>query len=283
MSFFKRRKTEKLDEAKKHEPIVALRNIVKAFPVGNDEVTVLRDISLDIYPGEFVSIVGPSGNGKSTLLNMVTGIDRPTAGEVLVTGRPVHEMNENALAKWRWRGEHVGIIFQFFQMLPSLSLLQNVSLPMEFARLYGRSERRERAMHLLDMVGLADQANKLPGMVSGGQQQRAAIARALATDPALLVADEPTGNLDAETAEQVFDLFLKLVQEQGKTMLMVTHDQKLADLVPRKVAIVNGRIASDSKPRPIANLNNHTVPNQILTPNWNGRFSSNDLMPAAGD
>jgi putative ABC transport system ATP-binding protein len=224
-------------------PIVSLRNIVKSFPVANDSVTVLHDVSLDIQQGEFVSIVGPSGNGKSTLLNMVTGIDRPSDGQVIVTGRAVHEMSENELAKWR--GQEVGIIFQFFQMLPSLSLAQNVALPMEFAGKFGRAERRERAMELLEMVGLADQAMKLPGMVSGGQQQRAAIARALATDPPLLIADEPTGNLDAITARQVFDLFISLVEEQGKTMLMVTHDQELAGRIPRKIEIVNGRIASD--------------------------------------
>lgn len=229
------------------EPIIEMRNIVKRFPVGNDEITILHGVSFDVYPGEFVSIVGPSGNGKSTLLNMVTGIDRPSAGEVIVTGKPVHSMSENELAKWR--GQKVGIIFQFFQMLPSLSLLQNVMLPMEFAWMYNRSERRERALHLLDMVGLADQAIKLPGMVSGGQQQRAAIARALATDAPLLVADEPTGNLDAKTANQVFDLFLKLVEEQGKTMLMVTHDTELADRIPRKIEIVNGNIASDTRPQ----------------------------------
>ncbi|MFL7838879.1 MAG: ABC transporter ATP-binding protein, partial [Candidatus Promineifilaceae bacterium] len=206
-------------------------------------------ISLNIEQGEFVSIVGPSGNGKSTLLNMVTGIDRPSSGEVIVSGRPVHAMSENELAKWR--GQEVGIIFQFFQMLPSLSLLQNVVLPMEFANKYKRAQRRERAMELLKMVGLADQANKLPSMVSGGQQQRAAIARALATDPALLIADEPTGNLDAKTAGQVFDLFVHLIEEQGKTMLMVTHDQELANQIPRKVEIVNGVITHDSKPQPI--------------------------------
>jgi putative ABC transport system ATP-binding protein len=230
-----------------HKAIIELKNIVKSFPVGDDEITVLHDISLDIQQGEFISIVGPSGNGKSTLLNMVTGIDRPSAGEVIVTGQPVHTMSENALAKWR--GQEVGIIFQFFQMLPSLSLLQNIVLPMEFAKKYNRSERRERALNLLEMVGLADQANKLPSMVSGGQQQRAAIARALATDPPLLVADEPTGNLDAKTAGQVFDLFMRLIEEQGKTMLMVTHDKELADRIPRKIEIVNGRIAQDSRQR----------------------------------
>ncbi|MFL7839808.1 MAG: ABC transporter ATP-binding protein [Candidatus Promineifilaceae bacterium] len=229
--------------------LIELRDIVKSFPVGDDEITVLHGISLNIQQGEFVSIVGPSGNGKSTLLNMVTGIDRPSSGEVIVSGSPIHKMSENQLAKWR--GQEVGIIFQFFQMLPSLSLLQNVVLPMEFANKFNRSERRERAMNLLELVGLADQANKLPSMVSGGQQQRAAIARALATDPALLIADEPTGNLDAKTAGQVFDLFVHLIEEQGKTMLMVTHDKELANQIPRKIEIVNGVIASDSRPQTI--------------------------------
>jgi putative ABC transport system ATP-binding protein len=249
---------------KETQPIVSLNNIVKRFPVGNDEVTVLQDISLDIHKGEFVSIVGPSGNGKSTLLNMVTGIDRPSHGEVIVTGRPVHAMSENELAKWR--GQEVGIIFQFFQMLPSLSLAQNVALPMEFAKKFGRSERRERAMDLLEMVGLADQANKLPGMVSGGQQQRAAIARALATDPPLLVADEPTGNLDAYTAQQVFELFMRLVEEQGKTMLMVTHDKELAGRIPRKIEIVNGRIADDIRKHSELDLFNVAIEKMSAAP-----------------
>jgi putative ABC transport system ATP-binding protein len=223
--------------------VVHLENVVKSFPLGEeDEVTVLKGINLDVKDGEFVSIVGPSGNGKSTLLNMITGIDRPSSGNVIVTGQPVHNMSENDLASWR--GEHVGIIFQFFQMLPSLSLLQNIILPMDFARKYAPKERRERAMHLLEQVGLADQANKLPGMVSGGQQQRAAIARALANDPKLVVADEPTGNLDSRTAADVFRLFNDLVEE-GKTMLMVTHDKELARQVPRVVEITDGRISRD--------------------------------------
>ena len=223
-------------------PVVQVKDVVKTFPVGGGEVTVLKGISFDVKTGEFVSIVGPSGNGKSTLLNMITGIDRPTSGEVIVTGREVHQMSENQLAAWR--GQHVGIIFQFFQMLPALTLLQNVMLPMDFAKKYTPRERKERAMHLLETVDLADQANKLPGMVSGGQQQRAAIARALANDPELLVADEPTGNLDTRTAQDVFDLFVQLVK-QGKTLVMVTHDKELARRVPRVVEIIDGRITRD--------------------------------------
>ncbi len=222
--------------------IVQVKNVVKSFRVGDGEVTILKGLSFDVKNGEFVSIVGPSGNGKSTLLNMITGIDRPSGGEVIVTGREVHKMSENQLAIWR--GVNVGIIFQFFQMLPALSLLQNVILPMDFAGKYTTKERRERAMHLLETVSLADQAHKLPSMVSGGQQQRAAIARALANDPPLLVADEPTGNLDSRTANDVFDLFAQLIQ-QGKTMLMVTHDKELAKRVPRVVEITDGKITRD--------------------------------------
>lgn len=225
-----------------YEYVVQIKDVVKSFKVGDGEITILKGLSFDVKDGEFVSIVGPSGNGKSTLLNMITGIDRPSDGNVIVTGRELNKMSENQLAAWR--GEHVGIIFQFFQMLPALSLLQNVILPMDFANKYRPKERRERAMELLDTVGLADQADKLPSMVSGGQQQRAAIARALANDPPLLVADEPTGNLDTRTAQDVFDLFTQLV-ESGKSMLMVTHDKELAKRVPRVVEITNGKITRD--------------------------------------
>jgi putative ABC transport system ATP-binding protein len=222
--------------------LVRLINIIKSFPVGDSEVTVLKGLSFNVDRGEFVSIVGPSGNGKSTLLNMITGIDRPTAGEVFVNDLEIHKMTENQLAAWR--GQHVGIVFQFFQMLPALSLIQNIILPMDFARKYSQMERRERALELLETVGLADQADKLPSMVSGGEQQRAAIARALANDPDLIVADEPTGNLDTRTARDIFDLFMKLV-DQGKTMLMVTHDKELARQVPRVVEIIDGKITRD--------------------------------------
>jgi putative ABC transport system ATP-binding protein len=223
-------------------PVVDVRHVVKRFDVGDEHITVLKDISFQVYPGEFVSIVGPSGNGKSTLLNMITGIDHPSEGEVIVTDQPVHTMSENELA--RWRGRHVGIIFQFFQMLPALSLVQNVILPMDFVADLSRKERHERAMHLLDIVGLADQAHKLPSMVSGGQQQRAAVARALANDPPLIVADEPTGNLDSRTEDAVFQIFENLI-EQGKTMLMVTHSRSLARRIPRMIEIRDGRISRD--------------------------------------
>ncbi len=223
-------------------PVVQIRDVIKTFPVGGGEITVLKGLSFDVKSGEFISIVGPSGNGKSTLLNMITGIDRPTRGEVIVTGREVHKMSENQLAAWR--GQHVGIIFQFFQMLPALTLLQNVMLPMDFAKKFTPRERKERALQLLETVDLADQANKLPGNVSGGQQQRAAIARALANDPELLVADEPTGNLDTRTANDVFDMFVQLVK-QGKTLVMVTHDKELSRRVPRVVEIIDGKITRD--------------------------------------
>lgn len=219
-----------------------VRDVIKRFPVGDGEVTVLRGISLDIAPGEFVALVGPSGNGKSTLLNMITGIDHPSEGEVIVTGQSVHTMTENELAIWR--GEHLGIIFQFFQLLPALSLVKNVMLPMDLVKKIPRRERQERALALLDMVGLADQAQKLPSQVSGGQQQRAAIARALANDPPLLVADEPTGNLDSVTSEDIFQLFLSLVA-RGKTVVMVTHSLDLAVRGSRVVEIRDGRITND--------------------------------------
>ena len=222
--------------------IVEVKKVIKSFPVGDDEITILKGISFEVQGGEFLTIVGPSGNGKSTLLNMITGIDHPSAGEVIVTGRTVHNMSENQLATWR--GAHVGIIFQFFQMLPALSLLQNVILPMDFARRYSSKEREERAFSLLESVGLADQVNKLPGQVSGGQQQRAAIARALANDPPLLVADEPTGNLDTRSTEDIFQLFCELIS-QGKTILMVTHDKELARQVPRVIEIIDGNITRD--------------------------------------
>ena len=221
------------------DAIVQILDVYKTFPVGDGEITVLKGISLDIMRGEFVAIVGESGNGKSTLLNMITGIDHATSGDVIVNGRLINNLSENELALWR--GREMGIVFQFFQLLPALNLLQNVIMPMDFTKTLSRKERRARAYHLLDTVGLADQANKLPSQVSGGQQQRAAIARSLANDPPLIVADEPTGNLDSHTSGEVFAMFDRLIA-QGKTMIMVTHDEVLANSAQRILEIRNGRI-----------------------------------------
>ena len=226
--------------------IVDVRGVAKRFPVGDGEVTVLRDISFQVKQGEFVTIVGPSGSGKSTLLNLITGIDRPSEGEVEVADSRIDTMTEGQLA--RWRGRNLGLVFQFFQLLPALSLLDNVVLPMVFAGRYSRRERKERAIHLLEIVGLADQVHKLPSMVSGGEQQRSAIARAMANDPPLLVADEPTGNLDSAATLRMFELFLRLV-EDGKTMVMVTHNQELANRAPRVLRLEDGRIDGDNTSR----------------------------------
>ncbi len=225
-------------------PLVRVMDVHKSYTVGDMQIPVLQGVSFDVNPGEFVAIVGPSGNGKSTLLNMITGIDHPTAGQVIVNGQAVHTMSENQLAAWR--GRDLGVVFQFFQLLPALSLLQNIILPMDFVQRWPKAERKERAMQLLAQFGLADQAHKLPSQVSGGQQQRAAIARALANDPPLVVADEPTGNLDATTSDEVFDQFSHLV-DRGKTLLMVTHSRGLAARIPRTLEIRNGQLVRDER------------------------------------
>ena len=229
-------------EASQNGTLIDLRDVIKTYETGAGDVTVLRDITLKVERGEFISVVGPSGSGKSTLLNMITGIDRPTEGQVFVGGEAVHKLNENQLA--RWRGRNVGFIFQFFQLLPTLTILENVMLPMDFCRVYKRRERKNRAMALLELVDIADQAHKLPSALSGGQQQRAAIARALANDPLLVVADEPTGNLDTATANEVFELFESLV-DQGKTLLVVTHDRSLSGRTERVLHILDGRLHRD--------------------------------------
>jgi putative ABC transport system ATP-binding protein len=222
--------------------LIDLRDVVKTYETGAGDVTVLKDITLQVQPGEFVSVVGPSGSGKSTLLNMITGIDRPTGGEVIVGGEAVHAMSENQLA--RWRGRNVGVVFQFFQLLPTLTILENVMLPMDFCNAYKRRERRKRAMYLLEQVGIAEHADKLPSGLSGGEQQRAAIARALANDPMLVVADEPTGNLDTSTAAELFELFDALVA-QGKTLIVVTHDRSLSTRTERVLHLLDGRLHRD--------------------------------------
>ena len=222
--------------------LIDLRDVVKTYETGAGPLTVLQDVTLLVQPGEFLSIVGPSGSGKSTLLNMITGIDRPTSGEVFVGGQAVHALSENQLA--RWRGRNVGVVFQFFQLLPTLTTIENVIMPMDFCDVYRRRERRVRAMRLLEQVGIADQAHKLPSALSGGEQQRAAIARALANDPSLVVADEPTGNLDTATAAELFALFEHLV-DQGKTLLVVTHDRSLSARTHRVIHLLDGRIRRD--------------------------------------
>jgi putative ABC transport system ATP-binding protein len=222
--------------------LIELRNVVKKYEGGAGSFTALKGISLLINRGEFVAVVGKSGSGKSTLLNMVTGIDRPTFGEVIINRTPIHKLSEGKMAVWR--GNTLGIVFQFFQLLPTLTALENVMLPMDFCKKYSLSERKERAFHLLEEVDLVDQAGKLPSALSGGQQQRVAIARALANDPPMIVADEPTGNLDTATAEAIFNLFQRLV-DQGKTILTVTHDQDLAGQVSRTIYISDGLIHQD--------------------------------------
>jgi ABC-type lipoprotein export system ATPase subunit len=222
--------------------MIDLRGLTKIYQTPVGPFPALRGIDLQVAPGEFIAVVGKSGSGKSTLINMFTGIDHPTDGEIIVAGRRVRELNEGQMAEWR--GRTMGIVFQFFQLLPTLTIAENVMLPMDLARLYSSSERYERACHLLEQVGLADDAHKFPATVSGGQQQRAAIARALANDPAIVVADEPTGNLDTQAAETVFTLFETLAAE-GKTIVMVTHDDELAERASRTVVLADGLIVDE--------------------------------------
>jgi ABC-type lipoprotein export system ATPase subunit len=222
--------------------IINLRDVQKYYKTAIGDYHALKGIDLQIEAGEFVSIIGKSGSGKSTLLNMITGIDRPTSGEVNVNGMAVHELNENKMA--RWRGKSLGIVFQFFQLLPTISVIENIMLPMDFRRTYPNREREKRALELLEMVELAEHAYKLPTALSGGQQQRVAIARALANDPPIIIADEPTGNLDSKTAESVFALFNELAAK-GKTIIIVTHDSGLAKRTHRTALITDGEIVNE--------------------------------------
>ncbi|GAB4440839.1 MAG: hypothetical protein OHK0015_37400 [Chloroflexi bacterium OHK40] len=231
--------------------LIDLREIVKTYQSSAGSFTALKGVSLQVDRGEFVAVIGKSGSGKSTLINMVTGIDRPSSGEVLVAGTAVHKLGEGQMSVWR--GRTLGIIFQFFQLLPSLTVVENVMLPMDFCNMYRPSERRERAMALLEAVEMAENANKLPSAISGGQQQRVAIARALANDPPILIADEPTGNLDSRTAEAVFQLFERLVG-QGKTIVMVTHDNDLARRATRSVIVADGEIVNQYLARALPRL-----------------------------
>jgi putative ABC transport system ATP-binding protein len=225
------------------EHLIMLKGVKKVYKTEAGDFYALKGIDLTIEKGAFVGIIGKSGSGKSTLVNMITGIDRPTSGEVFMNGTAIHHFDEGQMAKWR--GVTMGVVFQFFQLLPTLTVIENVMLPMDFCNKYSPRERHERAMELLALMDVETQANKLPTMISGGQQQRVAIARALANDPPIVVADEPTGNLDSRTADQVFQLFERLVA-QGKTFLMVTHDDDLAKRMSRTITIADGQLVSDT-------------------------------------
>jgi putative ABC transport system ATP-binding protein len=236
-----------MTSADPHPPLILLSGVVKRFATAAGEFEALRGVDLTVDHGEFVAVVGKSGSGKSTLLNMIAGIDRPSEGSIAVHGSSLGQLSEAQLA--RWRGLSLGIVFQFFQLMPTLTALENVQLPMDFAGRGAGSAAKARARELLERMGLAEQADKLPAALSGGEQQRVAIARALANDPPLVVADEPTGNLDSATADQVFHLFEELVAS-GKTIVFVTHDRDLARRASRVLEIADGRIVGDHATAP---------------------------------
>lgn len=233
-------------------PIVELRDVEKIYSSAAGDFNALKGINMQIEAREFLGIIGKSGAGKSTLLNMITGVDHLTAGKVIVRNNgqeiSVHEMSEDDLALWR--GQTMGVVFQSFQLLPMLNLLENVMLPMDLCGLYRRRRSRQRARDLLEMVELGEHAHKPPAFISGGQQQRVAIARALANDPPILVADEPTGSLDSVTAEHIFELFQRLIQEQGKTIIMVTHEKSLVPRFTRHLEISDGQLVNGNGPQP---------------------------------
>lgn len=222
--------------------MIELQNVSKRYPGPDGGTCALQSLTLSLPAGEFVAIVGKSGSGKSTLINLIAGIDRPTEGVVRVFGTALQSLDESRLSAWR--GRHVGVVFQSFQLLPTLTVLENVMLPMDFCATYPTAQARERALQLLAQVGIGEHADKLPATLSGGQQQRAAIARALANDPPLLVADEPTGNLDTSTADAVLALLVGLARG-GKTVLMVTHERDVSRIADRVVTLADGRMAEN--------------------------------------
>jgi putative ABC transport system ATP-binding protein len=223
--------------------LISLRGLSKWYDTPSGRFMALKDVDLDVLQGECIAVVGKSGSGKTTLVNVITGIDNASSGEVRVAGAAVHSMSQEQLAVWR--GRNVGIVFQFFQLLPTLTVAENVMLPMDFCGTYPSSERWPRALALLERLGIADQAAKLPADLSGGQQQRAAIARALANDPLILIADEPTGNLDSRTADDVMSLFATLALE-GKTVLTVTHERDVSRFFTRTIALADGIVQAAS-------------------------------------
>jgi putative ABC transport system ATP-binding protein len=225
--------------------LLELRHVSRVYSSAAGRCAALSDVSLEVSRGEFAAVVGESGSGKSTLLGLLAGIDRPTSGEILVDGVAVHALPERAMAAWR--GRAIGIVFQFFQLLPTLTAAENVMLPMDFCGTWSTRERPNRARALLDQLGVAAQADKLPATLSGGQQQRVAIARALANDPAVLLADEPTGNLDSRTAESILELFAGLARE-GRTVVMVTHHSGAMRWATRTITLVDGAVADDRVP-----------------------------------
>jgi putative ABC transport system ATP-binding protein len=226
-----------------NKTLIELNNVSKSYQAASGNFRALNNVSLSINSRQLVAITGKSGSGKSTLLNIITGIDRPSEGSVLINGIRVDKLSESELASWR--GKNVGVVFQFFQLLPTLTILENVMLPMDFCNTYPKKERRERALALLEKVDIKEQANKFPSTLSGGQQQRVAIARALANDPPLIVADEPTGNLDSHTATSIFELFAELTRA-GKTVIVVTHEREFASFFENTINIVDGMISTPS-------------------------------------
>ncbi len=223
--------------------LINLQNIIKTYATPAGDFFALNNVDLQVGRGEFVAVIGKSGSGKTTLVNMITGIDKPTSGSVFIGDTPIHTYNESEMAAWR--GRNVGVVFQFFQLLPTLTNVENIMLPMDFGNTFNNNkERQARALDLLDQVEIKIHAHKKPSEISGGQQQRVAIARALANDPPIIIADEPTGNLDSNTAEAIFDLFEKLVA-QGKTIFMVTHDKDLARRVTRTIILSDGQIIDE--------------------------------------
>jgi putative ABC transport system ATP-binding protein len=225
------------------QPVIGVRDLVKTYPLPAGDFTALAGVDLQVHAGEFVTVVGRSGSGKTTLLNVLAGIDRPSAGQIVIAGEAVHELRGSRLAAWR--GRTIGLVFQFFQLLPTLTVVENVMLPMDFGATVPARWRRPRALGLLDRMGIVEQADKLPSALSGGQQQRAAIARALANDPPLLLADEPTGNLDSATSDRVLDLFAQLAAD-GTTVVMVTHERDVSRYATRQISLADGRVIDDA-------------------------------------